>query len=252
MRKILTIILALFFIQNNLLAQPTGDVFPDFTVTDIDGNTHNLQSYLDDGKIVMVDVFATWCSVCIASLPAVDAIYEEHGPNGDNSLVILSFEKDANTSNEAAFVANNNVPYPVIADGLAEIATWNTIGQPNFFVICSDGSFDYHIGGVTSNTSVLTDKIDACAALATGVNNYDQNLNLAFYSNPVEDQLVFELSKAQRISYSIFDLSGKTIIKGQSNTSNNTIDVTSLERGIYFLQIIGDNQANVTKKIIKN
>lgn len=252
MKKLSTLILFLFLIQGLAFAQPDGEVFPDFTVTDIEGNSHNLQTYLDDGKIVLIDVFATWCSVCIASLPALDAIYEEHGPDGDNTVVFLSFEKDANTSNEASFVDTYSIPNPVIAEGLSAIADWNTIGQPNFFVICSDGSFDYYFGLLTTSSTVITDKIDACSALQTGINDYGQALNLISYTNPVTDKLVFNLDNSERISYSLIDLSGKTILSGQSNTSNNVVDVTSLERGIYFLQIIGTNQSNVTKKIIKN
>lgn len=253
MKKIITLILSLFLLQSLVSAQPDGAVFPDFSVTDIEGNTHTLQDYLDDGKIVVIDVFATWCPVCTASLPAIDEIYAEYGPDGDDTMVLLSFEKDPNTTNEAAYVETHAIPNPVIADGLSAIVDWNTIGQPNFFVICSDGSFDYYFGGLsTSNSALITDKIDACSAIQTGVDDYRSNLSLAYYTNPVVDQLVFELSESNTISFSIFDLSGKTIIKGQSNTSNNVVDVTSLDKGIYFLQIIGENQANITKKIIKN
>jgi len=253
MKKIITLVFSIFLLQNLVFSQPDGSVFPDFTVTDIEGNTHVLQNYLDDGKVVVIDVFATWCPVCTASLPAIDEVYAEYGPDGDDTMVLLSFEKDPNTANEASYVTNHAIANPVISDGLSEIADWNTIGQPNFFVICSDGSFDYYFGGLSSsNSDLITVKIDACSSIETGIGKNESDLNLTYYTNPVTDKLVFELSNNNTISYNIFDLSGKTILKGQSNTSNNLVDVTSLEKGIYFLQIIGENQANVTKKIIKN
>jgi len=38
---------------------------PDFTVTDINGNTHSLYAdILDQGKIAVVQVAATWCLPC--------------------------------------------------------------------------------------------------------------------------------------------------------------------------------------------
>lgn len=38
-----------------------GSVAPDFTATDIDGNTHSLSDYLAEGKTVILNVSATWC-----------------------------------------------------------------------------------------------------------------------------------------------------------------------------------------------
>ncbi|MGB1099979.1 MAG: TlpA family protein disulfide reductase, partial [Flavobacteriales bacterium] len=38
---------------------------PDFNVTDLDGNTHQLYAdILDQGLIAVVDVSATWCPPC--------------------------------------------------------------------------------------------------------------------------------------------------------------------------------------------
>ena len=38
---------------------------PDFTVTDIEGNTHQLYAdILDQGKIAVVQIAATWCPPC--------------------------------------------------------------------------------------------------------------------------------------------------------------------------------------------
>lgn len=251
MKKIFTLALSIIALQLSLMAQPEGDVFPDFTVEDIDGVTHNLQSYLDDDKVVLIDVFATWCGVCINSLPAVDEIYEDHGPDGDNTVVVLSFENDASTSNEAAFVTNNNVPNPVISDGLDEIATWNTLYQPNFFIICPDGSFSHHFAGVGSNSQTLLNYIDECAAIGTGINDLAQNVDIKFYTNPVENRLDFVLNTAGLFKYNIVDISGKTIIIGQTESNQNSINVSELERGIYFLQIQGNNGSRITKKFIK-
>ena len=43
---------------------------PDFTVTDINGNTHELYAdILDQGKIAVVQIVATWCPPCLICTP---------------------------------------------------------------------------------------------------------------------------------------------------------------------------------------
>jgi len=39
---------------------PVGTVAPNFTLTDINGNTHTLYDYLDQGKTVVIDFSTTW------------------------------------------------------------------------------------------------------------------------------------------------------------------------------------------------
>jgi hypothetical protein len=55
-----TLSLILILLSNKSQAQkdiPDGSTAPDFTMTDINGNTHNLYSYLNSGKTVILDFF---------------------------------------------------------------------------------------------------------------------------------------------------------------------------------------------------
>ena len=98
-----TFILCLSLVSVN--AQTSLTTAVDFTVTDVHGNTHNLFSYLDEGKHVIVDFFFTTCGPCIASVPTMNQAYTDYGcntgevffisiDNGDSDATVLQYETD--------------------------------------------------------------------------------------------------------------------------------------------------------------
>ena len=65
---------------------------PDFTVTDFDGNTHSLYAdILDQGKIAVVQIAATWCPPCwnLHTTGALQALHEAFGPEGTDQLRVI-------------------------------------------------------------------------------------------------------------------------------------------------------------------
>jgi thiol-disulfide isomerase/thioredoxin len=79
-----------------------GTQMPDVTLTDINGNTHRLKDYLDSGKVVILDIFATWCGPCwfLHTNHVLADLHAQYGPDGTDQLVIFSIEGDATTSHD--------------------------------------------------------------------------------------------------------------------------------------------------------
>lgn len=79
---------------------PDGAVAPDFTATDLNGQSQNLYDLLDSGKVVVLEVFATWCAPCWAyhNSHAVQDFFAEHGPTGDDAARVLLVESDPGTN----------------------------------------------------------------------------------------------------------------------------------------------------------
>lgn len=78
-------------------------VAPDFTLTDINGVSHNLYSYLDSGYSVMIDVSATWCGPCWAGHQSdfMNKLEEEYGTNGTvdpGKIKVIFIEGDPSTT----------------------------------------------------------------------------------------------------------------------------------------------------------
>ncbi len=229
------------------VAQPPGDTFPDFTETDILGNEHSLyEDYLDQGKTVVIDIFATWCPLCTNSLPGLHALEEEF----EGELVFLSFENDAGTSNEADWADNYNVTSPIFANSTELMSTWNTVFQPNYFVICPDGSFQLKVGGVGNVPEPLNEFVTACPTQV--IDNVTEVEPVEFYisTNPVTMDLTF-VSNSVKGDYEVVSLTGQTVSKGSFETASTTLDASALETGLYFLKISSGNSSSV-KKFIKN
>ena len=56
-RYLLITIIALLPFSNSYAQLPNGSVAPDFTLTDLNGTTHRLYDYLNDGYTVFVDFY---------------------------------------------------------------------------------------------------------------------------------------------------------------------------------------------------
>lgn len=127
-------------------AQLADGVFcPDFTGTDIDGNTWNLYDLLDEGKSVIIEVSATWCGPCWSyhTSEELKDFYNAYGPDGTNEAMVLFIEGDADTgmadlegstgSTQGNWI--EGTPFPIIDD--ASISDILNIGYfPTVYTVC--------------------------------------------------------------------------------------------------------------------
>src|ERR1700749_3406040 len=82
---------------------PPYSVAPDFTANDIDGNSHHLYEYLDQGYTVILDFSSAWCPPCWSyhNTNAPETLYEEHAPGTADDKVMVFFIEGEYTTAEA-------------------------------------------------------------------------------------------------------------------------------------------------------
>lgn len=178
MKKLLLLLTFIWTGSTVALAQlPNGSTAPNFTVTDIDGNTHTLYDLLDDGKTVYLDVFATWCVPCwnYHNTHALRDIWEDYGPNGTNEAFVISIEGDASTSvpciwDDPSCTGGTTgdwtagTPYP-IADYSAIMSLYQVTYYPTIFMVCPADKKVYVVGQ-QSKTGLWNARTTNCPPLA--------------------------------------------------------------------------------------
>jgi cytochrome c biogenesis protein CcmG/thiol:disulfide interchange protein DsbE len=89
------------------------------------------------GKIVVLNVFASWCTPCQAEAPILD--HEQQTLLKHNGTIIGVTYKD-DTDAAAAFVRREHITYPVLRDVTGDFARdWGVNGVPETFVINRQG-----------------------------------------------------------------------------------------------------------------
>ncbi|MGB0870292.1 MAG: T9SS type A sorting domain-containing protein [Flavobacteriales bacterium] len=144
------LVLASFAFGNIANAQWTPPAtLPVISGTDINGNVHNIQTYLSQGKTVLIDVSATWCGPCwgLHQSHWLEDVHRILGPNGTDDVVVLWVEGDASTgtadlngtTSSSQGDWTDGVTYPIIDDANFT-SQFNVSYFPTVFTICPDGT----------------------------------------------------------------------------------------------------------------
>ena len=106
----------------------------DFTLTDLEGKSWTLKSL--QGKVVLVNFWATWCPPCRKEMPDLDALYKQFQKQG---LVILAIS-DEDADKVKPLIAEKGISYTVLLDPGRKVNTlFNVMGIPKTFIYDRSG-----------------------------------------------------------------------------------------------------------------
>lgn len=122
-----------------------GDVAPDFTGETLDGELVTLSELR--GKVVLLNVFASWCAPCLLETPHLVEVADTYG----DELAIVGINLNERNEAVANYRDEFGVPYPLVMDPEGEILDiYTPIGLPTSWFIDPQGVVSYvHAGAMT-------------------------------------------------------------------------------------------------------
>lgn len=267
MKKIITSITAILA-TGSLFAQ-IGAVAPDFTQTDINGTSHNLYTYLNAGKVVIVDMSATWCGPCwgFHSAHYLESLHDEFGSAGTNEVVVLFYEDDTQTTLADLNGTGSNtqgdwvtgVTYPII-NGTASLPYPEYgEGYPTVSVICptdkkiKDNLYNY--GSLNEMRAAVQDIIDQCSAAASLTENTALEVSVAPNPTTGNTTIRFSSSTDETATIELYSVSGQFIFALQKTVSSGQnsidLDLSTLDAGTYFVKVIGGEANSAMIAVMK-
>lgn len=139
---------------NGVAAARIGDHRPEFAITDLEGKMRSIKEW--DGRVVLLNFWATWCPPCLKEIPMFMDVYRDyHDKNFD--IVGIAVDNDAAVKE---FVDNMSVEYPVMAGDVGAIELARRYGNksgalPFSAVIDKNGKITHMITGELEKEQLL-------------------------------------------------------------------------------------------------
>jgi len=130
--------------DQTLTPLPNLNQAPGFKLVDIEGTTHQLADY--QGKVVIVNFWATWCPPCREEMPSMQRAWNVLQKE---DIVMLAVNVGEDEEIIFQFTADYPVEFPLLMDLDSKVVqSWPVVGLPTTFVLDTKGRLAYRaIGG---------------------------------------------------------------------------------------------------------
>ena len=121
---------------------PAGDRAANFKLEALDGHTVSLESL--KGKVIFLNVWATWCGPCREEMPSMETLYNDL--KSDPRFVMLAVSQDSKGRDVVApYVEKNGYHFTILLDPENKLTeSYGLSGVPETFIIDRNGRIVAH------------------------------------------------------------------------------------------------------------
>lgn len=148
MKKIILGIIAIIFVSFSFAQESTVETskahFPAVEIKTLNGTPFNTKDIQNDGKPVIISLWATWCKSCVLELMAIDDLYEDWIEETGVKLYAISIDDSKTSSKVAPFVSGKGWNYEILLDVNSDLKrALNIIDIPFLCILNGNGEIVY-------------------------------------------------------------------------------------------------------------
>lgn len=123
---------------NGEKALAEGDVAPDFSLTNLEGQVVSLSDY--SGQPIMLNFWGTFCEPCVIEMPLFEEYYKQY-----EDLVVLGVNLDEPPLTVRRFVNDLKLTFPILLDKTIVSKQYDVRRYPTTFFINRDGVIEHKV-----------------------------------------------------------------------------------------------------------
>ncbi|HEV2017409.1 MAG TPA: TlpA disulfide reductase family protein [Gemmatimonadaceae bacterium] len=127
------------YLRKELFPVELGTKAPDFKAFTLDSVPRERRLADYRGKVLMINVWATWCLPCRVEMPSIEALNKEYASKGLKILAV-SIDDPGTDATIRAFVKQYGLTFEVLHDPQGRISDlYDVSGYPETFIVGKDG-----------------------------------------------------------------------------------------------------------------
>ena len=139
-----------------------------FKLSGMEGNLYTSEMF--DGKVSVLDFWATWCGPCIRSMPGMQKAVNKYANYPDVQFFFINTWEQAEdkVANASAFIKKKGYNFKVLMDTKDRmVEDYGVAGIPAKFIIDKKGNIRFEASGFSGSDEQLVEELDLMIELAS-------------------------------------------------------------------------------------